>query len=135
MPLEMAETTILGLRLLEEGLSLARFRERFGVGRSGTETQPITLKGAPGQRVVLSGAGLLTGWAPCTEAIAKDNPNYASIYYVDIAWKATSLYQDEQPPLTHTLLRRLCWRPRLYSSWAVFVTSVRTIPRERVLRR
>ena len=30
--LEMAETTILGLRLLEEGLSLARFRERFGVG-------------------------------------------------------------------------------------------------------
>ncbi|HOI54000.1 MAG TPA: right-handed parallel beta-helix repeat-containing protein [Phycisphaerae bacterium] len=73
------------------------YRERFGVGRSGTETQPITLKGAPGQRVVLSGAGLLTGWAPCTEAIAKDNPNYASIYYVDIAWKATSLYQDEQP--------------------------------------
>ncbi|MDD3826766.1 MAG: radical SAM family heme chaperone HemW [Anaerolineae bacterium] len=30
--LEMAETTILGLRLLEEGLSLARFRGRFGVG-------------------------------------------------------------------------------------------------------
>lgn len=30
--LEMAETTILGLRLLDEGLSLARFRERFGVG-------------------------------------------------------------------------------------------------------
>jgi len=30
--LEMAEPTILGLRLLDEGLSLARFRERFGVG-------------------------------------------------------------------------------------------------------
>jgi oxygen-independent coproporphyrinogen-3 oxidase len=29
--LEMAETTILALRLLEEGLSLSRFRERFGV--------------------------------------------------------------------------------------------------------
>ncbi|MBN2584086.1 MAG: hypothetical protein JXL80_13555, partial [Planctomycetes bacterium] len=73
------------------------YRERFGLSRSGTETQPITLKGAPGQRVVLSGAGLLTGWTQCTEAIAKGNPNYGDIYYKDISWEATALYQDELP--------------------------------------
>jgi len=79
--------------IVKEGI----YREAVTPARSGTAGSPITLKGAPGQRVVISGADEITGWTQCTQAIAKNNPNYANIYYVDIEWRPSQLYQDEQP--------------------------------------
>jgi parallel beta helix pectate lyase-like protein len=73
------------------------YREAVSPSHSGTAENPITLKGAPGETVILSGADEITGWTVCTPAIAKGNPHYAHIYYVDIAWAPGSLHQDVQP--------------------------------------
>lgn len=40
------------------------YREALRPGRSGTAEQPITFEAATGERVVITGADLITGWAP-----------------------------------------------------------------------
>jgi hypothetical protein len=71
------------------------YRESVTPSVSGVEGQPITLMGYPGERVVISGADELTGWTQADATIARNNPNAASIFYVDIPWKPTRLVQDE----------------------------------------
>jgi len=70
------------------------YRESVSLPVSGSSGSPITLMGYPFHRVVISGADAITGWTQCTQQQAKGNPNYANIYYVDIAWKPTRLVQD-----------------------------------------
>ena len=70
------------------------YRESVSIGVKGTAADPITLMGYPGERVVVSGADVVTGWAQCTQAIARNNPNFQSIYYADLSWKPTRLIQD-----------------------------------------
>jgi oxygen-independent coproporphyrinogen-3 oxidase len=65
--LEMAETMILGLRLVQEGVRLADFRERFGrelmdaYGREIREMEQAGLLEADGDRVRLTARGHLLG--------------------------------------------------------------------------
>lgn len=76
--------------MVKEGI----YREYVTLGVSGTAGSPITLMGEPFSRVVVSGADVVTGWTQCTSVIAAGNPNYASIYYTDLAWKPTRVIQD-----------------------------------------
>jgi len=70
------------------------YREYIKMVVSGTSGDPITLAAFGSDRAVISGAGELTGWTQCDLTTAKGNPDYASIYYVDIAWKPLSVHQD-----------------------------------------
>jgi len=79
--------------VVKEGL----YRENVMLSRSGTAERPITLKGADGRRVIVSGADEVTGWTQCTQEVAKGNPQCAHIYYADIGWKPPHLYQDDVP--------------------------------------
>ncbi len=70
------------------------YRGAITMGVSGTEAAPITLMAYGDDRPVISGAGRISGWKPCTREIAKGNPHYGNIYYVDIDRRITTLYQD-----------------------------------------
>ena len=65
--LEMAETMMLGLRLVQEGVGLADFRERFGrelmdvYGRQVREMEQAELLEMGGERVRLTARGRLLG--------------------------------------------------------------------------
>ena len=65
--LEMGETMMLGLRLLEEGVSYERFRERFGLDLEQRYAGPLAdlkqlgLLESDGERVTLTGRGRLLG--------------------------------------------------------------------------
>gem|GEM_PF-5748988 len=59
------------------------YRELVRIEKSGTPDAPYTLQGAPGERVVVSGMGEITGWKPF-----KDN-----IYVANVGtWKLDSFY-------------------------------------------
>ncbi|MFW6155297.1 MAG: right-handed parallel beta-helix repeat-containing protein, partial [Planctomycetota bacterium] len=73
------------------------YREAVGLPTSGYAGSPITIVAADGARPVLSGAGEVTGWAACSAADVNNNPNHANIYRADIAWRPTSLFEDNQP--------------------------------------
>ncbi len=66
-PLEMAETMILGLRLVQEGVGLADFRGRFGrelmdvYGREIEEMEQAGLLEVDGERILLTARGRLLG--------------------------------------------------------------------------
>jgi Right handed beta helix region/Bacterial Ig-like domain len=79
--------------LVKEGL----YREIVNLPRSGTAENPITLRGASGKRVIVSGADEVAGWTQCTQEIAKGNANFAQIYYADIGWEPPRMYQDDTP--------------------------------------
>jgi parallel beta-helix repeat protein len=81
-------------------ISAGIYREEVALSKSGTAAAPITMEGAPGQRVVISGANAITGWTQCTAAIARNNPNWANIYYVDVSGLGAlpqALFQDDVP--------------------------------------
>ncbi len=77
--------------MVREGI----YRETVSPAVSGTPSDRCVLMGYPFERVVISGADALVGWTQCTQAIAKDNPAYAHIYYVDIPWQPNRLSQNE----------------------------------------
>ncbi len=79
--------------IVKQGL----YREAVGFGQSGAAGSPITLRAAPGQRVIVSGADAITNWQPATSAVTRGNANWSNIYYADIPFKPSALYQDEQP--------------------------------------
>ncbi len=73
------------------------YREGVVLRVSGEEGKPITfraLRSRPEERVVLSGADVVSGWERCTEQIAHGNPNHARICYADIDWTPTRLVED-----------------------------------------
>lgn len=76
--------------LVKEGI----YREQVSLGTSGSAGSPITVMAYPFHKVVLSGADVISGWTQCTQQQAGGNPNYANIYYADIAWKPTHLAQE-----------------------------------------
>ena len=76
--------------IVKEGV----YREAVSLPVSGSTGNPITLMGYPFQRVVVAGSDAVTGWTQCDSTTAKANPDYANIYYKDIAWKPTRLAQD-----------------------------------------
>ncbi|MFW6154959.1 MAG: right-handed parallel beta-helix repeat-containing protein [Planctomycetota bacterium] len=71
------------------------YRERVGFNSSGTPEAPITLRAAPGERAVISGADALTEWAALPVELARGNPHHDRIYYADVPWRPARLYEDE----------------------------------------
>ena len=77
--------------IVKEGI----YRERVTISRSGTPGSPITYQANPGDRVVVAGSSEIAGWTQLTVGLARGNPNYANIYYVDIGYEPTRLDDDE----------------------------------------
>jgi len=72
------------------------YRETVAFGRSGKQGQRITLKAADGQRAILSGAELLSGWEKCTADDVQDNPHFARILRADLDWVPDRLFEGTQ---------------------------------------
>jgi len=70
------------------------YRETVGVKVLGTKDAPIVIKAAPGAKPVLSGAERITDWKACPSAEETGgNPDFGKIYYTDISWVPTALFE------------------------------------------
>ncbi len=80
-------------------VNAGRYYEWVGFAHGGTSGNPITLKAATGQRVIVDGALLLTSWTQCDSSYSSRNSNYANIYHKDITtasgYRPFALYQDD----------------------------------------
>ena len=70
------------------------YRERMIPSTSGTPDNPITITAQPGQRVVLAGSDELTGWTQLPVGLARGNPHYSNIYYVELAFEPERLDEN-----------------------------------------
>ena len=61
---------------------------------SGTAEQPIVLKAAPGQRVVVSGAREIKGWRKCTQEDLPGNSRFDQIYVATVESAPRILFQN-----------------------------------------
>ena len=68
------------------------YREVVELKTSGTEGKPITLKAAPGERVVVSGAEPITGWHKATKGEVRNNPNWQNIRVAQVKWKPNAIF-------------------------------------------
>ena len=95
------------LKTISKGVSMAQagdtvlvkagtYREEVELTASGTAEKRITLRAAPGERVVVSGADLITGWKKCTKEESRGNPNWEKIYVAEAPWKVSALFQDDR---------------------------------------
>ena len=73
------------------------YREKVAPNADGDSGNPITLWTDPGDRAIISGSDQITGWTQCTQGDCPGNPNYADIYYADIAWYPVAMFQDLVP--------------------------------------
>jgi hypothetical protein len=71
------------------------YRESVTLSHSGTSSSPITFQAWPGDRVVIAGSDVLTGWTQLPQT--SRNANYAHIYYKDVDWNADALAEDQEP--------------------------------------
>jgi|GEM_PF-1455114 len=73
------------------------YRETVNVKPMGTKAAPILIKAAPGAKPVLSGAERITDWKACaSEEETGGNPDFGKIYYADISWIPTALFEDKK---------------------------------------
>jgi len=68
------------------------YREVVELKTSGTEGKPVTLKAAPGERVVVSGAEPITGWRKATKGEVRNNPNWQNIRVAEVKWKPNAIF-------------------------------------------
>jgi len=69
------------------------YRERVTFKTSGKPEQRITLKAAPGERVVINGASPITGWRKVTREEVRGNVNFPKIYCAEVADGPRALFQ------------------------------------------
>ena len=72
------------------------YREIVKVAASGTAEKRITVKAAPGQRVLINGADEVKLWRKCTREEGRGNPNWEKFYVVEMAEAPSTLFQDGQ---------------------------------------
>jgi hypothetical protein len=82
------------------------YRETVTFANSGTADARITLRAAPGERVVVNGAEEVTGWRPCTPEEARGNANFRKLYVAETDKMPAALFQDGHP------LKRSRWPAR-----------------------
>ena len=70
------------------------YRERVTFKTSGKPGQRITLKAAPGERVVINGASPITGWRKVTREETRGNVNFPKIYCAEVADGPRALFQS-----------------------------------------
>jgi hypothetical protein len=103
-------------KTISKGVSAARpgdtvlvkagiYRETVEVKTSGTREKRITVKAAPGERVVVSGAEEVNGWRKCSREEVRGNPNWQNIFCAEIDWAPSALFVEEK-------LQRLARWPR-----------------------
>ncbi|MEK7414156.1 MAG: right-handed parallel beta-helix repeat-containing protein [Planctomycetota bacterium] len=68
------------------------YRESIEVKNTGTAEQRLTIKGAPGERVLINGADEITGWKKCSKEDTRGNPNTDNIYFTELDWEPRDLY-------------------------------------------
>jgi parallel beta-helix repeat protein len=72
------------------------YGESIEVTTSGTTKDRITIKAAPGQRVVLSGAERITGWHRCTRDEARGHPKFENLYVAEIDRRPAEVCQGNR---------------------------------------
>lgn len=94
------KTVSRGVRDLKPGDTLTVgpgvYRETVTVTCRGTAAAPITIQAAPGAPVVITGADVVAGWRKCTQEIAAGHRLAEQIYYADIPWHPTVLYDAKR---------------------------------------
>ncbi|HOI56933.1 MAG TPA: hypothetical protein PLP01_16905, partial [Phycisphaerae bacterium] len=101
------------------------YREGLNINRPGQDDAGrITLMGAPFEKVVLTGADVLTGWTQCTQQTARNNPNWASIYCKDIDWQPSMLIQDDVALTIASSPENELWSPTATGTTTTFQDTV-----------
>ena len=91
------------LKTIAKGVSLVQpgdtvvvksgvYRENVEIKTSGTAEKRITLKAAPGDRVLVDGADPIQGWRKCTKEELHGNPDWEHIYCAQIDWKPVAIF-------------------------------------------
>ena len=64
------------------------YREVVQLTKPGTPEKPITIRAADGERVIVSGAGAITGWrkAEAADLEGVANPNLDKLFVADVDW-------------------------------------------------
>jgi hypothetical protein len=73
------------------------YREHVLLTRSGAPGQRITLRAAPGERVVISGAEPITGWRKCSPEELRGNPDWDKVFCADLDWAPVKIFFDGAP--------------------------------------
>ena len=68
------------------------YREAVSIKSSGTAEQPLVIKAAPGERVLINGSAPITGWKKCTAADVRGNPHADNVYCTELDWEPRDLY-------------------------------------------
>jgi parallel beta-helix repeat protein len=70
------------------------YREAVVPANAGTSDSMIQYIAYEGDSVVVTGADEITGWQPCTEAECPDNAHVENIFYAEIDWVASQLFEQ-----------------------------------------
>lgn len=73
------------------------YREQVEVKTSGTAEKRITIKAAPGERVIVSGAVEIKNWHKCTKEESRGNPRFENLYVAEINSRPAEICQGNQP--------------------------------------
>ena len=72
------------------------YRESVRLRITGEPGKPITLKAAPGERVILTGALLLSGWKKCGRDDVAGNAHFGKLFMVDLDWLPKRLFEGRR---------------------------------------
>jgi parallel beta-helix repeat protein len=86
------------------------YRETVDVTCRGTAEAPITIQGSPAGRALITGADPVTAWKKCTGEEAGGNPNFEKIYYADLDFQPTVLFEDGQEAAEARSPRQGSWK-------------------------
>jgi hypothetical protein len=81
------------------------YRETLRLAASGEKDKPITIKAAPGERVIITGADPITGWKKCAKADLPGNPNVENIFVVDLDWQPAQLIESSSKRVAFKVAR------------------------------
>lgn len=81
------------------------YRETLQIRRNGEAGRPITLMGAPGERVTVTGADAIRNWRRCTAEDAKGNPHHGKLFVVDVPFEPSRLIQNSRSGKKYALSR------------------------------
>jgi nitrous oxidase accessory protein NosD len=77
-------------------ISTGTYRENVVLATKGTPDKPITIKAAPGQRVILSGSDPLDGWKKVAAADVGNHPQADQLFTITIPKKPEELFEGNR---------------------------------------
>ena len=106
------------------------YRETVTIPRSGEKDKPITLKAAPGERVIITGADVIKGWRKCTPddvaPMIRNSqlaPRLDKLWVADLDWSPERLIESADKTVAFKLARLPAegwWQPTKAEGRKVF---------------